>query len=201
MGAIEITLLAFGAFVMAANQALKDADALTVRFKWLKPKSWWNYVLLACVTAAALVFGVQHIIHWEGPRELSGKAPVAIEARASKSVKSGAKLSGVNLERLRGFVEGRSAYEADLLSKPFVGAPVTVSGPIANFYEDVTGEGRAALGDPNSGDDLILMSFEKAAFVPVTRLQKGDEVSAHCLFVRVSGNIIEVETCRLDDQP
>lgn len=184
MGWLEIILLTLGAISMAANQALKDADAVTARFQWLRPRPWWNYVPFGFVVLAGAVFVARQATPLMVPN-----VPVVAQAD-SANPDSGVTLTGIDLERFLALGTAATTYEAQLLREPFRGAPVTVSGPILDLRQ-----GSLELG--RKGSRQYWLTFYAPDFPPASRKTKGEGVTAKCSFQGASNDVVYLHECKI----
>lgn len=106
-------------------------------------------------------------------------------------------IAGIPVERITGFYEDSTEYEASLLVQPFVGARVEAKGIVKDIYSLPYDGVAVALGGNLSAPSITLI-FEKADSVEVVRLAKGDLITAECIFDGKAGKAdVTLDDCRL----
>jgi hypothetical protein len=89
-------------------------------------------------------------------------------------------INGIDPRRIKALRNHRPTYEADILVKRFIGAPITDFGSMTNF-ESSNRTGTVFLGKTAEGYWPTL-EFTPSQFDPITKMQVGDEISAKCAF-------------------
>lgn len=202
MGWLEIILLALGASVLAANQLLRDAPNISLRFPSLRPRGWWNYLPFAFVVLAGLVYSARLLLPDEPPppsllNERQSSPPTAVAALAPEAapMQSSSVIEGIPLGRLIGSFEGHTELEAERLIAPFDGAPVQVRGTVSTV-DGVPGRRTVWLNEhPVRGVQIGLWLTENQDAL-AERLQVNDRIRAACELGRLTRTAVSLRRCQ-----
>lgn len=199
MDGLAFICVAVGALVLAYNQALLNAPAVSARHSWMAP-GWLNYVPAIFVTFAILFYAIKFMASASSTEAAGGVAAMATDQAepgavltagrstvAAANSKSDAStplvIVGLPVKELAGYFSDKTTVEAKELVKPFKGLKVVVSGVVDNVSEpgyDKSVDVRliGAKGDVQSA----YVTFSNQDRLRVVNAKKGDKMTAECFF-------------------
>lgn len=183
---LTLALIFVAALAVAANEAIDKRPALQSIFRGFFPlKGIWAYVPLICIVLGIFMFSTDYWLP-SATEDAATQSEVAasnsLETASLEGDQTPLVVTGLPIERIMGFYDGRTDLQASKLIEPYNGVSVTVSGAVHNVLGSSGSGGIVAFLKDGTFYSKLRLFFEPEFSSELARLQEGDFFSARCVF-------------------
>lgn len=168
------------ALSIAANQAAKDAPVLQRLSRRALPlHGRWTYLPWGLFLLGIGALSLSYVTGGTNRASTNANTPSVPIVKLDQSDLT---VSGLPIDRVMGFFEGRTDIQAVRLIEAYHGVEVTVSGPVFNVIGYSSGGGNVSFLRNGEYYSKLRLIFEPGFSSELARLEEGDPFSARCLF-------------------